>query len=983
MPAQSSPTPISSTYRVQFNKDFTFQDATNLLDYLSDLGITHLYASPILTSRRGSTHGYDVVDPTRLNPEIGTEADFAVMQEKLHSLGMGMIVDIVPNHMSASSENLWWMDVLEYGLDSAYAAYFDIDWHPPQRTLDAKILLPILGGVFAEVLERQELKLSLADGKFFVQYFESLFPVAPRTYRRILKHRIDQLKAVLGEDSPVFHEYSGIVAAFSTIGDRENEKSDASGNRRLQFEAARERLRQLVANSAYVDTFLQQNLNDFNGEPGNPASFSLLERLLDEQHYVLAYWQNVNVEINYRRFFTINDLVGIRIEDSLVFDATHNLVARMVEQGAINGLRIDHVDGLRDPVGYLNRLNERVASLQAREPKRIPIFVEKILARSEDLPADWPAAGTTGYEFVNALNSFFVHPRGTRRIEQIYCKFLGREFIYDDVLYQKKRLVMASLLGVEMRALAHHLEMLASNDRYARDLPVGELTQALLETTANLHVYRTYLRNLDIAAQDEARIEHAIAEARARRAQLNTQAFDFLRDVLLVRNQQHLLPGQREDRLAFVLRWQQFTGPLMAKAFEDTFLYVYTPLISLNDVGGDPRPSMAPSANFLKFLTQRSRHWPHSMNTTTTHDTKRSEDVRARVNVLSEVPDEWEAHVNQWSKWNAAHRKVVSGQPVPDRNEEIFLYQTLLGMWPQEPVEMPKVVERLQAYAIKATREAMVHTRWTKPNVAHESALQGFISGILNTGAKNRFLSSFSDFEHRLAYYGMVNGLSQMLLKIISPGFPDFYQGSELWDLRLVDPDNRQPVDFARRKSMLGAIRLLGENPAVSFLQEFTSSWKDGRVKLFLIWKALNFRRDHSELFSEGGFTTLRVIGRRRENIAAFERRYQRESILAIVPRWLARANRKAVSTSDAGFWANTQVVVPFGKVSTWRNVLTGEEAIPTGGKERRSIAVSQLLKHFPVALLFGRELETPSQKKRKKRRVGKSQVASARRSRQ
>jgi len=966
MPAAPSANRISATYRLQFNKDFTFRDATNLIEYLYDLGITHIYSSPILAARRGSMHGYDVIDPTRLNSELGTEADFHALQEKLHSLGMGMVLDIVPNHMSASSENAWWMDVLENGSESVYASYFDIDWHPPLRTLEGKVLLPILGGPFGEVLERQELKLILADGKFLVQYFESLFPIAPRSYRRMLKHRIDQIKALLGEDSPVYQEYSGIVAAFSALAEREGDKTDVASNKRLQFEAARERLRQLIAGSAYVETFLQQNLHDVNGEKGNPPSFSLLERLLDEQHYILAYWQNVNVEINYRRFFTINDLVGIRIQDTMVFEACHNLIARMVEQGAVNALRIDHIDGLRDPVGYLHRLNERLAGSNPSEPLRVPIFVEKILARSEVLPSDWPAAGTTGYDFVNALNCFFIDPRGASRLEQIYAKFIGRELVFEDELYRKKRLVMSSLLGVEMRALAHHLEMLASSSRFARDLPVGELTQALLESTAHLHVYRSYLRNLEVSAADEARIERAIDEARRQRPQLNPQAFDFLRDVLLVKNRPHLLPGQREARLAFAMRWQQFTGPIMAKAFEDTFLYLYNPLVSLNEVGGDPRPSTAPVADFFQFVSNRSRSWPHTMNASTTHDTKRSEDVRARINVLSQIPEQWEKRVSRWSKWNAPHRKTISNHSVPDRNEEIFLYQTLLGMWPQDDSGIATLTERLQAYAIKATREAMVHTRWAKPNEAHEAALQNFIAAILKHGRKNPFLEDFRKFETSIAYHGMLNGLSQVLLKIICPGLPDFYQGSELWDLRLVDPDNRQPVDFDRRKILLAAIKSSGGSPSAEFLEQITRNWRDARVKLYLIWKALAFRRDNAALFCQGDFTAVPSSGRRAENVTAFARHHDGSWTIAIVPRWLNRSTTQGASASEPKFWANTEVSIPAAAPTNWHNILTGERLTTVSRRRKQSLLVSEVFRNFPVALLSANE-EVAAIKRKKK----------------
>jgi (1->4)-alpha-D-glucan 1-alpha-D-glucosylmutase len=956
---------ISATYRLQFNKDFTFQDASKVVDYLADLGITHVYASPIFSSRRGSTHGYDVTDPTRLNPELGTEADFAAFQRELGARGVGLILDIVPNHMSASSDNSWWMDVLENGPDSAYASYFDIDWRPPSRMLEGKVLLPVLGRPFGEALEHQELELVLIEGKFFVQYFEALFPLAPSTYHLILKRRLNELRTALGEHSPAYQEYSGVVAAAAALAEGTGQSRDAAGEERLQFETLRQRLRQLLSSEVKINDFVLQNLRGMDGNPKEPSTFSSLESLLAQQHYVLAYWQNVNEEINYRRFFTINDLVGMRMQDPLVFDATHALVLRMVEQKVVVALRIDHIDGLRDPLGYLRQLSERISSnTRTIKPSSVPVFVEKILARDEPLPNNWPVAGTTGYEFANALNCFFVDPQGTKQIEQIYSRFLGRAVIYHDVLYQKKKLVMSTLLGIEMRALGHQIQVLARDDRYAREIPRTELNQALVETTAQLSIYRTYVRNLEVAHQDEERIEEALSQAQTRSPQLNPRSFDFLRDVLLLRNQSHLLPGQREARLAFVMRWQQFTGPIMAKAFEDTFLYVYNPLISLNEVGGDPRPSRAPSADFAKFVTERLRDWPHSLNATTTHDTKRSEDVRARISVLSEIPAEWRAHLNQWSKLNAKHRTSIDGHPVPDRNEEIFLYQTLLGAWPLESTESASLTERLQAYVIKATREAMVHTRWTRPNPRHEQALQRFVAAILKPGGKNAFLGAFGGFQSRIAYHGMINGLSQTLLKITSPGIPDFYQGSELWDLRLVDPDNRQPVDFITRHAMLSILRQTDE-AASTRLDELLDDWKDGRIKLDLIWKALRFRANNAALFAEGQFLPVESRGKRREHLAAFTRRHKKDWVLIVVPRWLARGHYPAKPGQTGRFWGNTQLRLPAAAPVTWNNVLTGEPiAVGTAGG-RRTIGVDKLLQNIPVALLSGATVSARPKKRR------------------
>src|SRR5712672_713173 len=943
-------TPISATYRLQFNKDFTFRDATGLLDYFSELGITYIYASPIWRSRPGSTHGYDVIDPTRLNPELGTEADFFTLQTELRNRGMGLVLDIVPNHMSASTENSWWMDVLEHGPESAYASYFDIDWHPPSRSLDGKILLPVLGRPFAEALESGEFKLIFSDGRLFLQYFESLFPLAPKTYLVILAKNTEKLRQQLGEESTVYQEYSGIVAAFAGLRSPATVTPGEAGEKRFRFEA-RERLRQLVSSSAEVEAFLNDRLRELMGQPGDPASFSSLEKLLAEQFYVLSYWQNVNEEINYRRFFTITDLVGVRVEDPLVFEATHGLITRLAAQPPVDGLRIDHIDGLRDPLAYLNRLREQLGKESASgEPREVPIYVEKILASRERLPREWPSAGTTGYDFLNALNSVFVDPKGAKCVEEIYDRFVGKKLVYEDLLYQKKKLVMSTLLGVEMRSLGHQLALLADKDRYARDLSRSDLTQALFETTAHMPIYRTYTRNLEVSREDAKVIEQAIEEALARKFYLQPAHFDFIGDVLLVRNRSHLLPDQREARLNFVMRWQQFTGPIMAKAFEDTFLYVYNPLISLNDVGGDPRPTAAITESFSRFVTDRRKHWPNAMNATTTHDTKRSEDVRARISVLSEIPGKWQECLERWSKLNSQYKTQVDGQQVPDRNEEIFLYQTLLGVWPTNGNQDESLKERLQAYAVKATREAMVHTRWTLPNTAHENALKKFVASLLKPGGGNAFLRDFAAFQRRIGQRGMVNGLTQTLVKIISPGIPDFYQGSELWDLRLVDPDNRQPVDFAKCVSMLAALRQ--SEASVSLASELAGHWEDGRIKLYAIWKALNFRRAQPELFSKGDFVELKTNGPNAEHTLAILRRHKRKWILLVVPRWLSRAQEGRADDAESR-WRDVTVELPGSAPLDWENVFTSQK-ITFANKSPKSLRVDQLLKHFPIALLSG-----------------------------
>jgi (1->4)-alpha-D-glucan 1-alpha-D-glucosylmutase len=927
-----------ATYRLQFNKNFTFKNAVGILDYLRELGITDIYASPILTSRHGSGHGYDVTNPNRLDPDLGTEKDFEVFVSELEKRGMGLLLDIVPNHMAASSENPWWVDVLENGPDSAFSSYFDIDWHPPSRNLDNKILLPILGRPFGEALDSGELKLSFHDGQFSIEYFESSFPLAPRTYRSVLQHRIGRLKNLLDENSAPYHEYQGIVAALSAISDRDTTPIESASDKRVRFESIRERLRQLAAGSEEVTHFIQENIADFNGQEGDPSSFANLQRLLGEQYYVLAFWQNVNETINYRRFFTITDLVGMRVEDSLVFDATHSLILRLISRGAVSGLRIDHIDGLRDPLAYLKRLQERVAAEDGAKPgEEAYVLVEKILARKENLPNNWPVAGTTGYDYLNFANRILVQPEGAKGIERIYSHFIGRNLKFSEVLYQKKKLVMDTILGVEMRSLGRQLGELAAQARYARDLPRHELTEALIETTACFAVYRTYIRNLDLPPEATKVLGEALAQARLRKPALNPQCFDFLRDVLLLLNPPHVLPDHREARLSFVLRWQQFTGPIVAKGLEDTALYVYYPLASLNEVGGDPAPDAICQREFFEFIAERQKRWPHSMNASSTHDTKRAEDVRARISVLSEIPQKWEKRLHQWAAMNEQYKIAGNGGAVPDRNEEYFLYQTLLGMWPLEQSELGGVLERLQSYAVKAIRE---------------KGLKNFIAAILDERKNNAFLEDFHSFQRDIEFYGMLNSLSQTLLKITAPGVPDFYQGSELWDLRLVDPDNRGTVDFARRIKLLTSLQQSASRQADGFAGELMKNWTDGRIKLYLISKALRCRQEFSKLFTDGDFVPAEMSGERSENVTAFFRVSENLQALILAPKWLASSGVEQNPSAQEKFWGNTSIVLPDNVAASWRNVLTGE-SITAQGNLDEGLSVGDALKNFPMGLLL------------------------------
>ena len=942
-------------YRLQFNRDFGFRDASDILDYLSRLGITDIYASPLLQSRSGSRHGYDVTDPTRIDSELGSGEQFEASQSALQKHGMGLLLDIVPNHMAASPENLWWMDVLENGPGSNYAAYFDIDWHPPSLTLDNKILLPVLAKFFGQTLNSRELQLVFHRGRFLIQYYDMRFPLTLKSYRRILKHREHVLEKRLGADSPAFQEYLGIVAALAALPERESLTIDAAGERRLQVEGIKERLRQLHETHREVERFVRDNLRIFNGRRNQPGSFRNLDRLLSEQAYVLAYWQNVNEGINYRRFFTITDLVGMRVEDPMVFEATHHVILELIGRKVVTGLRIDHIDGLRDPLGYLRRLQECASSSQDNEnANSFYVIVEKILSGAEELPREWPVQGTTGYEYLNAVNRLFVHPEGARAIEQIYFRFLGRRLNYEDVLYQRKKLVMSTLLSAEMRFLGRQLGVLAQSDRYARDSSRMELAQALIETTACFPVYRTYIRSMEVPDEAKRHIHRAVDAARSRNPRLSSSCFDFVRDVLLLKDEGHLFAEQRESRLAFVMRWQQFTGPIVAKGLEDTVLYVYCPLLSLNEVGGNPNPSAVGAPEFNQVASERQRLWRYSLSCTSTHDTKRGEDVRARINVLSEIPREWQKHINRWARWNAKKKVTIESQEVPDRNEEIFLYQTLIGSWPFAEEEIPRFGERLEAYMIKAIREAMVHTRWTLPNVAHERAVVSFLKAILEPTSDNPFLNDFLKFQRNVAQYGMVNGLAQVLVKMTSPGVPDFYQGCELWDLRLVDPDNRGPVDFKHRAALLGEIEKRSKQDLLRFGRELVEDWNDGRIKVYLIWRILNLRRLYPRVFLDGQFLPMKTIGKRESNVIAYARRRGKIWIMAVMPRWLARSEAPMTSDGLQAFWHGSHTVLPGNAPQSWLNVLTGEKVKSSKLRQGPCLHLKDVFRNFPVIVLSG-----------------------------
>ena len=926
-----------ATYRLQLNEQFIFSDAADIVPYLAELGVSDLYASPYLKASPGSAHGYDVVDPTSLNPELGGEEEHGRLVETLDEHGMGQLLDIVPNHMGVASDNAWWSDVLEHGPASEYAPIFDIDWCPSDRKeLWGKVLLPVLGDHYRAALERGEIRLTFEKGTFWVNYYERRWPIDPQTYAMILD----------GTSVPEEDEYgSEIERLITALGDLPERDATDEGNVTARARNAanlKADLATLCAKSSGVMEAVEERIRQLNQGLGEPR-FESLHRLLEAQAYRLAYWRVGSDEINYRRFFAVNELAGVRVEDPLVFDTTHGLILQLVEKGVVNGLRIDHPDGLRDPAGYLGRLHDAVA-----EASGGPIYtlVEKILAHHERLPENWPVAGTTGYEFTNLLNGLFVDQAGERGMDEVYENFIGRPIDFQSLLYECKHRVMRTILSSELNALSRRLKRISEHER-SHDYSVDTLRMALSELVAHFPVYRTYIRTGHISEADRRHVNLALQEAKKRSAGGDPTVFDFIRDVVLIHGPEEVEAG------AFTSKFQQYTGPVMAKGMEDCALYIYNRLISLNEVGGEPERFGVSVSELHHLNAERLKLWPHSMLTTSTHDTKRSEDVRARINVLSELPGEWNERLIRWSKLNDPFRRDVDGSMAPSRNDEYLLYQTLLGAWPQGELDGEKQEafrERIKAYMEKAMREAQVRTSWTDVYGGYEEAVAGFVDALLS--ATNPFLQEFLPFQRRVARIGALNSLSQSLIKLTAPGVPDVYQGNEIWNFSLVDPDNRRPVDFELRKRILADLRRLDASEASTLLED--GAWQDGRAKLYLIWKALDLRRESPELFRDGGYVALQTLGEMNEHLVAFARRTGDEVALTVAPRLCANmmdAEGPLIPAPEA--WEDTSIRLP-GELAgaAYRNVLTGERVVAEERNEKVLLSVGRLLRNFPAALL-------------------------------
>ena len=953
-----------ATYRLQLNAGFGFRAAAELVPYLADLGVSHVYCSPYLRARPGSTHGYDIIDHNALNPEIGTPEAFERFVQALRARGMGQILDLVPNHMGVmGADNQWWMDVLENGPASAYADYFDIEWEQLDATAHRKVIVPVLGDHYGVALERGEIKLTFEAeaGGFALFYFQHRFPVAPREYSRILEQTLRALPTPALE-ATVRAEFESLVSAFTHLPSREATEPELVVERNRDKEVHKRRLTGLCRAYPALVTAIEAAVQEINGTPGESRSFDMLHALLEAQAYRLAYWRVASDEINYRRFFDINDLAGLRVENEAVFEATHRLVLDLVADGKVQGLRIDHPDGLYEPARYFRRLQDRVAArLHGRRADALPIYlvVEKIAAGHERVPESWPVHGTTGYRFANVVNGVFVDTAARSRLDRIYHAFTGESASFDDVVYASKRVILRNALSSELNVLANQLARIARADRRTRDFTLNTLRQALTEVIACFPVYRTYIAER-VSAQDRRYVEWAVARAKRRSQASDISIFDFVLSALLDRPAQGTGADVARQVHRFALRFQQLTAPVTAKGVEDTALYRYNRLVSLNEVGGDPERFGLTLAAFHGASLDRARRWPHTMLAGSTHDSKRSEDVRARINTLSEMPAGWRLALRRWSRINRSKKVAVDDVPAPSSNDEYLLYQTLLGSWPVTPMDEPGLAayrKRIESYMLKAVREAKVHSSWVNINEPYEHAVREFVHGLLGRLQGNLFLDDFLGLQRVVAWVGMLNSLSQTLIRMASPGVPDIFQGTELWDYSLVDPDNRRPVDWDLRRRLLEEVKPLVTLPPgqrVPQLQTMLMQPEDGRCKLFLICAGLAARARHGDLFERGDYAAVTADGAHAKRVVAFARRGPGGGVIAVAPRLVAAlCERPGQLPCGPQAWADTHLPLPWlAPGIELHDMISGRTAAGTGEAQGTRLAVGELLSAFPVALL-------------------------------
>jgi (1->4)-alpha-D-glucan 1-alpha-D-glucosylmutase len=967
-----------STYRVQFNPAaFKFEDALEIVDYLHELGISDLYASPLFKSRPGSTHGYDVVDYNRLNPALGTQAEFDALAQALRGREMGLLLDIVPNHMGIGTENIWWMDVLENGPMSPYAQFFDIDWVRSERVRN-QVLLPILGDHYGRVLEAGELRVDYANSRFSLHYYDTRFPVNIGTCDHLLEVCYEELP--FDEMDEIKQELASIITAIKNLPDYR--QLDRQQERLREQTIIRRRFETLYNEHPEVGAALERAITFINGVKGAPDSFEPLASLIRRQPYRLAYWRTAADEINYRRFFDVNELASVRNEVPAVFQQTHRLIFQLAAEGKVTGLRVDHPDGMWNPPGYFMQLQEGytearasrydipaelcsavVGSLATRLHNPIllknyyPIFVlvEKILSEIEPLPNDWSVYGTTGYDFMIAVNGIFVNRDHVHAFDRLYSNFIGHHFDFRELIYETKKQIMTHSLASELHSRSLMLTRIVTRNRRFQGFTLNSLTGALTEFIACLSIYRTYITGPGtVSDRDRFYIEEAIDEAIRRNPRSPRSIFEFLRDTLLLQNIYEFPEHERGNLIEFLMKFQQITGPVMAKSVEDTTFYIYNRLVSLNEVGGNPEQFGIGVDDFHKHNAWHREHWQHTMTSLSTHDTKRSEDVRARLNVLSEIPGEWEAAVWRWREMNVSAKTMIDHTAAPDANDEYLLYQTLVGALPfgfdpKDGAAHQEFEERIVQYMQKAINEAKVHTSWINPNEPYNTAMQQFITTILSNPA---FMNDLTIFQRRVSFFGQFNALSQTLLKFVSPGIPDTYQGSELWDFSLVDPDNRRPVDYTLRRYGLRSIQERMARDRKGLTQELLRDSANGYIKLYITHLALKCRRENPEMFAEGDYAPVETAGAKAGHVCAFTRSLNGESILCAVPVLVVGLTEGVERTPTGGeVWRDTRLMT--GKAGDrYRNLFTDEEVTVKTEQGTTGLWAAEVFEQFPVALL-------------------------------
>jgi len=930
--------PPPSTYRIQLHSAFTLLDALGIADYLDDLGVGAVYLSPVLQAQRGSTHGYDLVDPSRIDAARGGEGAFVAWADEVGRRGMGRLVDFVPNHMGVGSdENAWWNDVLQDGPQSPYADFFDVDWSPPQDSLLDTVLLPVLGAPYGQTLEQGELQLARTGGAFWVRYFDHRWPVGPPSAARVLR----AAAATLPPGDPCADGLTGIAEAFARLPDCRGAPRERRRERAGERDAIKRRLESLLHSEPQAAAVVDAAVLRLNGAPGVPRAFDDLDALLLEQSYRLADWHVAADEINYRRFFDVSGLAAVRMEDPDVFAATHALVLRLVGQRRIDGIRLDHTDGLCDPAGYFRHLQDAASAALGGADPGIYLVAEKILEPGEALPRAWSIDGTTGYDFLADVNGLWVDPGGEGAITRAYREVTGDTDGYEAIAADAKRAVLGSDLASEVNLLGQAVERLASARRRSRDFTLRSVTAAVLETLAAFPVYRTFVRPDGAPdARDERHVKAAIASAKRRRPAEEGAVFDFLEDMLLLRTREPVSDDARAAQVAFCMRFQQVSGPVMAKGIEDTAYYRYPRLLSLNEVGGYPGVFGTSIARFHEASAERRERWKGSMLATSTHDTKRGEDARARLAVLSEVPDRWRSRVAAWEAIARSRRSPASEVTAPDR---YYFYQAVVaglpfGLAHGGPLPDDFVV-RACAHMAKATKEEKRETGWTHASEAYDEAVQRFTREML---CEPRFSDDLVAFVASIARAGATNSLGQTALKLTSPGVPDVYQGTELWCLDFCDPDNRRPVDYPQRRAYLRDLRSSDDRrrDAATALEHF----EDGRIKMLVSHALLRMRRDMPALFLDGSYEKLEANAPFEEHVVAFSREGSGRRVVTAVTRGSLALVEDTERWSVGGVWGDAILALPAGR---YADVLTGQTLTSHG-----SVALRDLFGVLPVAVL-------------------------------